>query len=76
MLEMALLRLQISKFSGAGGHLLFLSAISVLSIGPGTCQSSGGYSVESQWVYLVLKNSPEKNYHGPLILLWRVLSPQ
>ena len=45
----------------------------VLSIGPGTCRSSGGYSVESQRVYLTFKNSPERNSRGLLILLRRVL---
>ena len=41
----------------------------VLSIGPGTCRSSGGYSVESRRVYLTFKNSPERNFRGLLILL-------
>ena len=45
----------------------------VLSIGPGTCQSSGGYSVESWRVYLTFKNSPGRNSRGLLILLRRVL---
>ena len=46
---------------------------SVLSIGPGTCRSSGGYSVESRRVYLTFKNSPERNSRGLLILFRRVL---
>ena len=48
-------------------------SLAVLSIGPGTCRSSGGYSVESRRVYLTFKNSPERNSRGLLILLWRVL---
>ena len=47
--------------------------MTVLSIGPGTRQSSDGYSVESRWVYLTFKNSPERNSPGLLILLRRVL---
>ena len=45
----------------------------MLSIGPGTCRSSGGYSVESLRVHLTFKNSPERNSCGLLILLRRVL---
>ena len=45
----------------------------MLSIGPSTCRSSGGYSVESRRVYLTFKNSPERNSRGLLILLRRVL---
>ena len=45
----------------------------VLSIGLGTRQSSGGYSVESQRVYLIFKNSPERNSPGLITLLQRVL---
>ena len=46
---------------------------SVLSIGPGTHWSSGGYSVESQWVYFTFKNSPERNSPGLFKSLWQVL---
>ena len=45
----------------------------VLSIGPDTCRSSGGYSVESRRVYLTFKISPERNSPGLLILLRHVL---
>ena len=45
----------------------------MLSIGPGICRSSGGYSVESQWVYLIFKNSPGRNSPGLLLLLRQVL---
>ena len=54
------------KFNGIDLH-------AVLSIGPGTRWSSGGYSVESWWVYLTFKNFPERNSPGLLILLQRVL---
>ena len=50
-----------------------MTSAAVLSIGPGTCRSSGGYSVESRRVYLTFKNSPERNSCGLLILLRRVL---
>ena len=50
-----------------------LSLAAVLLIGPGTCRSSGGYSVESRQVYLTFKISPERNSRGLLILLRRVL---
>ena len=58
------------KYSPSEHPSVFLA---VLSIGPGTRQSSGRYSVESRRVYLTFKNSPERNSPGLLILLWQVL---
>ena len=55
-------------------HLAIVSSFcTVLSIGPGTCRSSGRYSVESRRVYLTFKNYPERNSCGLLVLLRRVL---
>ena len=53
--------------------LVYKLVRAVLSIEPGTRRSSGGYSVESQRVYLTFKNSPERNSPGLLILLRHVL---
>ena len=36
----------------------------MLSIGPGTPRSSGGYSVETRRVYFTFKSSPERNSPG------------